>query len=315
MSWSPSKGEPIFSYDLEDLAAGASSAPAAAPGAEVELAEQQRGESGSNGAAGPGGGDSRGLGRAEARVAMLAGDALLSTGELKREASASAPPPRVGRCGLVLLNAAWFASSFCWFLLLIVIVPSQIAGIVGQERKGAAIGAVLGGSTPVVLLGAPIAGVLSDRVRSAHGRRRPLLLPGSLLFSAVLLALVAAPHTLLQYGLLYTALRTAELLVSAPFNGLIADLTPPELRGLASGVMGAASNLGSFAGAAVGVQCAHAGRAAFGLPRSRRLPDASHHRQPFPARPDPPASPCASPPRPQGTLCSARCAPRSACAS
>ena len=221
--------------------------------------------------------------RADERAdeAMIVSYELLSTGERKREFSQPVLP-RVGPCGLVLVNAAWFASSFNWFLLLIVLVPSQVAAIVGQERKGSAIGLVLGASTPVVLVGAPLVGLLSDRVRSSFGRRRPIMLPGAFVFAGVLLGLVSTPHSLVTYGVLYTALRAAELLISAPFNGLIADLTPPELRGLASGIMGAASNIGNFAGAAVGIQSA-AARAHTRAPRVAR-------RAPTPPRPLGPAA-------------------------
>lgn len=184
---------------------------------------------------------------------MIDSDALLSDDDFKSPRLRSEAPP-IGACGLVLMNSVWFASSFCWFLLLIVIVPSQVALLVGEGRKGSSIGAVLGCSTPVALVGAPLVGILSDRVRSTHGRRRPLMIPGAIAFCVVLIGLVTLPRSLWEYGALYTALRSAELLISAPFNGLIADLTPVELRGLASGIMGAAGNLGNFAGAAVGVQ-------------------------------------------------------------
>lgn len=191
-------------------------------------------------------------------------------GSFGLEAAADLKPPMLAPGPmsvprLLLVNAVWFASSFVWFLLLIVIVPSQLAALVGEERKGSAVGAVLGCSTPFALLGAPLVGVLSDRVRSRHGRRRPLMVPGALGFGVAVVALVTLPRTVFEYGLLYAGLRLADLLLSAPFNGLIADVTPAELRGAASGIMGAAANLGNFAGAAVGVQYTALGPSAIGL--------------------------------------------------
>ena len=86
------------------------------------------------------------------------------------------PPLRI-----LLLACTQVGVTFNGFLTLIVIVPSQLALIAGDARKGSAVGLVLGLSGVLSLLLAPMCGTLSDRIpwTSHLGRRAPLLLLGS----------------------------------------------------------------------------------------------------------------------------------------
>lgn len=58
---------------------------------------------------------------------------------------------------------------------------------------------------------------------------------------------------LVTYVLFYSIVMACYALVSVPYNGLIADLTPPLQRGLSSGVMGAMTLAGNITGAAIGL--------------------------------------------------------------
>ncbi|XP_028409091.1 uncharacterized protein LOC114531677 [Dendronephthya gigantea] len=56
-----------------------------------------------------------------------------------------------------------------------------------------------------------------------------------------------------MYVVFYTMVMACYALVSVPYNGLIADLTPPQQRGFSSGVMGAMTLAGNITGAAIGL--------------------------------------------------------------
>jgi MFS family permease len=92
----------------------------------------------------------------------------------------------------------------------------------------------------------PLVGYWSDRSATRFGRRRPFVLLGAL---GVLFCVLALPHvsslaavTLLA-GCAYFMLRAAE----TPFLSLLPDITPPEQRSTASGVMNLVGSLGLIA--------------------------------------------------------------------
>jgi MFS family permease len=89
-------------------------------------------------------------------------------------------------------------------------------------------------------------GYLSDRSTTRFGRRRPYILLG---FLGVFLCLLGLPHVpalgsaALVAGLMYFALRFAE----TPFLSLLPDVTPPQQRSTASGVMNLLGSVGLIA--------------------------------------------------------------------
>ena len=94
----------------------------------------------------------------------------------------------------------------------------------------------------------PVVGYLSDRTATRFGRRRPYIFLG---FLGVLLSLLALPRATvfgvvaLVSAWMYFALRFAE----TPYLALLPDITPPEQRSTASGVMhllGALGLIGCF---------------------------------------------------------------------
>jgi MFS family permease len=89
----------------------------------------------------------------------------------------------------------------------------------------------------------PLVGYWSDRNVTRFGRRRPFVLLGSL---ATLLCVLGLPHlhafgaVALLAACMYFALRATE----TPFMSLLPDLTPPEQRATATGVMNLVGSLG-----------------------------------------------------------------------
>jgi len=137
----------------------------------------------------------------------------------------------------ILLSCFWLAYNFEWGALLPVVLPSQIAAIVGDSRKELFNGLVPAAGAALSLLVTPIAGALSDRSRSRIGRRRPFLAVGTainILF-LLLLARIGASGTIGLLLLCYLGVQLGANWAGGPYAGLIPDLVPPEQRGRASG--------------------------------------------------------------------------------
>ncbi len=87
----------------------------------------------------------------------------------------------------------------------------------------------------LVILVAPIVGVLSDRSRSQLGRRLPYFLAGVPLMIVSLFAIGLAPSVLI-FVLGVLLYRFGDNLIFTPFQALYPDLVPTSQRGLASGI-------------------------------------------------------------------------------
>ncbi|WP_243095400.1 MFS transporter [Thermus thalpophilus] len=145
------------------------------------------------------------------------------------------------------LSAYWFATSFKWFLVLLVLLPAKVAELSPPEEKASRLGFLFALGAVMAILGPPVMGYLSDRL----GKRRPFLLWGSLLTALALLLLAHAP----SYGVLllaYLLLQVADDLATGPYSALIPDLVAKGERGLASGYMGVLQVFGQVLGGAVG---------------------------------------------------------------
>ncbi|WIG59211.1 MAG: putative MFS-type transporter [Ktedonobacterales bacterium] len=180
---------------------------------------------------------------------------------------------------LISISIFWFAINFHWAAILLILIPSQVTGLLFQAAPGATIAArsdwvlmnrplvvalVEAPGLIVALIANPLFGLLSDRTPGRFGRRRPYILGGTALnvvglaVMALGPALVAEPGNgnplapsllMLMAGLMLTQL--ANNAAAAPFHALLPDLVPQEQRGKASGIMGLALFLGQIGGALV----------------------------------------------------------------
>ncbi|MEO7001987.1 MAG: MFS transporter [Ktedonobacterales bacterium] len=189
--------------------------------------------------------------------------------------------PRVSTWKMIAISVFWFAINFHWGAITTLLIPGQTAALLLREAPGATLAAQVAWANDhkglslaivtapgliVALIANPFFGLLSDRTRGRFGRRRPYILFGTLL-NLVGLALMAigpllfvqghsgnalAPSLIcLMLGLMLTQL--ANNAAAAPFHALLPDITPPEQRGTASGVMGLCFMFGTISGALVGI--------------------------------------------------------------
>ncbi len=150
----------------------------------------------------------------------------------------------------ILLSCFWLAYNFEWGALLPVVLPSQIAALVGDARKELFNGLVPAAGAALSLVATPIAGALSDRSRSRMGRRRPFLASGTainILF-LLLLARFGAGGNIGLFLLCYLGVQLGANWAGGPYAGLIPDLVPSKQRGQASGWLALMTAMGTLLG-------------------------------------------------------------------
>ncbi|HIQ06290.1 MAG TPA: MFS transporter, partial [Anaerolineae bacterium] len=157
-----------------------------------------------------------------------------------------------------LLSLFWFSFSVHWTAILIVTMPSQILMMVGDERKGRALGLALLLGAFVSMVAAPVIGAMSDRMHFRWGRRRPWIVVGTLLNCMTLLGLAYLPRegdatSLVPWIIAFMLVEFFNNVASAPYSALIPDVVPSFQRGSASGWLGLMTMVGNFVGGITGL--------------------------------------------------------------
>ncbi len=160
-----------------------------------------------------------------------------------------------------LVSCLWFAYNVQWGALLPVVLPTQIAAIVGDAHKELYNGLIPPLGALFSLIITPLAGALSDRRASPNGRRRPFLIAGALWNCAFLLSMAAfgPGSNVWLYAACYFGVQCGANWWGGPYAGLIPDVVPQEERGSASGWMMFMTAAGTIAGAVVAGQFVHRG--------------------------------------------------------
>jgi MFS family permease len=149
------------------------------------------------------------------------------------------------------ISCFWLAYNFHWGALLGIVLPHQIAALVGDAQKELYNGLIpaLGAALSLVLT--PIAGALSDRSRSRFGRRRPYIALGTLINVVFLLFLAAIGSTggIALFVVCYLGVQFGNNWSGGPYAGLIPDVVPADQRGTASGWLALMTAVGFLLGA------------------------------------------------------------------
>jgi Na+/melibiose symporter-like transporter len=179
----------------------------------------------------------------------------------ERGVTAASAAPRKARTFSVAdqihVSLLWFALFANWLTVVPVILPDQVATILGPgaAMKEGVSGTILAAGALVALIMAPLAGALSDRVRNLRGRRRPFLITG-IVGACVGLALLApfgAGSSLLLYAIAFLNLQFWWNWACGPYAGLIPDVVPERDQASASAWMNIMSVLGTMAGNGIAV--------------------------------------------------------------
>ena len=107
-------------------------------------------------------------------------------------ATAERAPANYGNLQHTALSAFWFGSNFLWIPLTTVLIQAQVDEVVPKGSQNTAIGVALGIGGLLAMTVPPIVGAWSDRLNTRYGRRRPIMVAGTLLTIPGLLILMAA---------------------------------------------------------------------------------------------------------------------------
>jgi len=164
---------------------------------------------------------------------------------------------RLPLSGQITVSLLWFALFANWLTVVPVIVPDQVASILGPDaaaKEGIA-GSILAIGALMALIMAPLAGALSDRARGGKGRRRPFLITGMVGTCVGLAFLVpfGPGSSIFLYLLAILNLQFWWNWACGPYAGLIPDVVPEGDQASASAWMNIMSILGTFTGNGIAV--------------------------------------------------------------
>lgn len=154
------------------------------------------------------------------------------------------------------LSAFWFGSNFLWIPLTTVLIQAQIDEVVPRGSQNTAIGVALGLGGVLAMTVPPIVGAWSDRLHTRFGRRRPIMVAGTLLtFPGLVLLAVATnyPEIVVAYAIIQFFFNAA----GAAYAGIIPDVVPAQQVGKASGFLATMTQLGVGGGLGVTSFLAH----------------------------------------------------------
>ncbi len=134
---------------------------------------------------------------------------------------------------MLILNAYWVGLSFMWNALHPIILPAVLLNYVPDAQKNTYLGLLTFAGLFIAMLIQPLSGALSDGWASRFGRRRPLIVIGTL-FDFVFLVLLAFGGGLLWLFIGYIGLQLSSNIAHGPLQGLLPDRVPEKQVGVAS---------------------------------------------------------------------------------
>lgn len=152
-----------------------------------------------------------------------------------------------GRWRQAALSTFRFGLSFHWQPINNVVLQVQVVDLLGKQNQGAGIGLLFALGTVFAAAVPPLVGIVSDRIWTSFGRRRPLVVAGTLVNLAGL-AIMVTSSTYPQLLVGYLVAQAANNGAAAAYNGLIPDTVPAERFGSVSGFLAMLAQIGQAAG-------------------------------------------------------------------
>jgi MFS family permease len=134
---------------------------------------------------------------------------------------------------LLVLNAYWVGLSFMWNSLHPIILPAVLLSYVPDAKKNTYLGLLTFLGLILAMVIQPLSGALSDGWKSRFGRRRPLIVLGTL-FDFVFLSILAWSGGLVWLFIGYIGLQLSSNIAHGPLQGLLPDRVPRSQMGVAS---------------------------------------------------------------------------------
>ena len=134
---------------------------------------------------------------------------------------------------MLVLNAYWVGLSFMWNALHPIILPAVLLNYVPDAKKNTYLGLLTFLGLVLAMVIQPLSGALSDGWNSRFGRRRPLIVFGTL-FDFLFLSALAWGGGLVWLFIGYIGLQLSSNIAHGPLQGLLPDRVPQTQLGVAS---------------------------------------------------------------------------------
>ena len=174
----------------------------------------------------------------------------MTTAEALAAPPAAPPQARYGNLWHTALSAFWFGMNFMWIPVTTNLVQAQVDQVVPRGLQNAAIGFAIGIGGILSVSVPPLVGAWSDRMNTRFGRRRPIMVAGTLLTMPGLALLMTAssyPQILVGVVIVQFFFNGA----GAAYAGIIPDVVPAQQFGKASGFLATMTQLGIAGGTGV----------------------------------------------------------------
>ncbi len=161
----------------------------------------------------------------------------------------TAPAQRLSLRTLILTSTFALGANIVWLSYNIFILPVQVQAVTTEATKGIVLGALVGAAVGFAVIVNIVAGIISDHTNGRFGRRRPLLIWGTLLTLPFVLLSALFPLTLPLVAIQYLGMQVFTNVAAGAWQPTLADFVPEEQRGISAGIKG----VFTLVGAAIGV--------------------------------------------------------------
>ncbi len=133
----------------------------------------------------------------------------------------------------LIINTYWVGLSFMWNALHPILLPAVLLNFVPNDKKNTTLGLLTFAGLVIAMVFQPVSGAISDGWVSKFGRRRPLMVIGTL-FDFLFLSIMAwgGGFTWLIIG--YIGLQISSNTAQGSFQGLLPDRVPEKQLGKAA---------------------------------------------------------------------------------
>ncbi|MDG6927661.1 MAG: MFS transporter [Nitrososphaerota archaeon] len=128
--------------------------------------------------------------------------------------------------------------NYLWISYNSLILPEQVLRAFPPALRGIALGGIASGGVAIGVLINLFSGIISDGLHTRIGRRRPLIIAGTLLLLPVMFFVGFFPYISALVAVEYVLMQFASNLAQGSFQPLLPDLIPREQRGEAGGYLG-----------------------------------------------------------------------------
>ena len=134
---------------------------------------------------------------------------------------------------MLIINAYWVGLSFMWSALHPIVLPAVLLNFVSDAKKNTTLGLLTFAGLLIAMVVQPVSGAISDGWSSRFGRRRPLMVIGTL-FDFLFLSILAWGGGFIWLTIGYIGLQFSSNTAQGSFQGLLPDRVDDNRMGLAA---------------------------------------------------------------------------------